>query len=214
MERCRARASRISANIAKEIADSAYSRLEHFDSNIQQLTFQKFLGNNHIKRLIPASLSNLDTFMLQDSVLSSVREGLKDHLVGVKPSKIVMAKDILCTFASSSQVGSGRGLAGLLGVDRRNISKARSRRQVLDASQDAFWLHRRQSIRSDSLADSVKLVVQQWWADETIVSPNRKDIISFHEALRQWISHPTHFLQCSQVQHRSQFQFILKHVNV
>ena len=102
LERCRARASRISANIAKEIADFAYSRLEHFDSNIQQLTFQKFLGNSHIKRLIPASLSNLDTFMLQDSVLSSVREGLKDHLVGVKPSKIVMAKDILCTFASSS----------------------------------------------------------------------------------------------------------------
>jgi hypothetical protein len=97
-----ARASRISANIAKEIADFAYSRLEHFDSNIQQLTFQKFLGNSQIKRLIPTSLSNLETFMLQDSVLSSVRDGLKDHLVGVKPSKIVMAKDILCTFASSS----------------------------------------------------------------------------------------------------------------
>ena len=159
MERCCARASRISANIAKEIVDFAYSRLGHFDSNIQQLTFQKFLENSHIKRLIPASLSNLDTFMLQDSVLSSVREGLKDHLVGVKPSKIVMAKDILCTFASSSQVGSGRGLAGLLGVDRRNISKARSRRQVLDAGQDAFWLHQRRSIRSDSLVDNVKLVV-------------------------------------------------------
>ena len=40
--------------------------------------------------------------MLQDSVLSSVREGLKDHLVGVIASKIVMAKDILCIFASSS----------------------------------------------------------------------------------------------------------------
>lgn len=209
LEHCRARASRISANIAKEIADFAYSRLEHFDSNIQQLTFQKFLGNSHIKRLIPASLSNLDTFMLQDSVLSSVREGLKDHLVGVKPSKIVMAKDILCTFASSSQVGSGRGLAGLLGVDRRNISKARSRRQILDAGQDAFWLHQRRSIRSDSLADNVKLVVQQWWENETTVSPNRKDIISFHEGLRQWISHPTHFLQCSQVQHRNHFQLIL-----
>ena len=146
MDRCHARASRISANIAKEIADFAYSRLEHFDSNIRQLTFQKFLGNNNIKRLIPASLSNLETLMLQDLVLSSVREGLKDHLVGVKASKIVMAKDILCTFASSSQVGSGKELAGLLGVDRRNISKARSRRQILDAGQDAFWLHQRRSV--------------------------------------------------------------------
>jgi hypothetical protein len=143
LEHCRARASRISANITKEIADFAYSRFEHFDSNIQQLTFQKFLGNSHIKKLIPPSLSNLETFMLQDSVLSSVREGLKDYLVGVKPSKIVMAKDILCTFASSSEIGSGRRLAGLLGVDRKNISKARSRRRILDAGQDAFWLHQK-----------------------------------------------------------------------
>ena len=145
-KRCHARATRISADIAREIADFAFSCLEHFDSNIRQLTFQKFLGNSNIKRLIPASLSNLETFMLQDSVLSSVREDLKDHLVDVKASKIVMAKDILCTFASSSQVGSGRGLDGLLGVDRRNISKARSRRQILDARHDAFWLHQRQSV--------------------------------------------------------------------
>jgi hypothetical protein len=81
--------------------------------------------------------------MLQDSVLSSVREGLKDYLVGVKPSKIVIAKDILCTFALSSEIGSGRRLAGLLGVDRKNISKARSRRRILDAGQDAFWLHQK-----------------------------------------------------------------------
>ena len=147
--------------------------------------------------------------MLQDSVLSSVREGLKDHLVGVKVSKIVMAKDILCTFSSSSQVGSGRGLAKLLGVDRRNISKARSRRQILDAGHDAFWLHQRRSVRSNSLPESVRLTVQQWWANETTVSLNRKDIITFHEGLRQWISHPTHFLQCSQVQQHNHFHLDL-----
>ena len=133
-------------------------------------------------------------FLLIHATTSSVREGLKDHLVGVKASKIVMAKDILCTFASSSQVGSGRGLVGLLEVDRRNISKARSRRQILDAGQDAFWLHQRRSVQSDSLPKNVKLAVQQWSANETTVSPNRKDIITFQEGLRQWILHPTHFL--------------------
>jgi hypothetical protein len=58
--------------------------------------------------------------------------------VGVKQSKLIMAKDILCTFASTSEVESGRGMAGLLGVDRRNISRARGRRVLLDAGQDAF----------------------------------------------------------------------------
>ena len=134
---------------------------------------------------------------------------MREHLLGVKPSKIVMAKDILCTFASSSVAGSGRGLAAVLGVDRRNISKARSRRLVLDGSKDAFWLQYRRKIRNDSLPENVKAAVEHWWANETTVSPNRKDIVSFHEGLRQWISHPTHFLQCSQVWPCNHLYFLL-----
>ena len=71
-----------------------------------------------------------------------------------------MAKDILCTFASKGNVGSGRGIAGLLGVDRRNISKAQGRRVLLDSAQDAFWLHHRRKTRSDSLAENVKTLVE------------------------------------------------------
>ena len=26
-----------------------------------------------------------------------------------------------------------------------------------------------------------------------------KDVVTFHEGLQQWLSHPMHFLQCSQV---------------
>jgi hypothetical protein len=115
------RAARISANLAKEFVDFASSHLESFDSNIQHLTIQKFLGHIAMKAMIPPFLSNLKTVKLQHSVVLSVRIGMRDHLVGSKPSKIVIAKDILCTFASSSDVGSGRGFAGLLGVDRRNF---------------------------------------------------------------------------------------------
>lgn len=193
------RVARISANLAKEFVDFASSRLESFDSNIQHLTIQKFLGHTAMKTMIPPFLSNLKTVKLQHSVVSSVRTGMRDHLVGSKPSKIVMAKDILCTFASSSDVGSGRGFAGLLGVDRRNFLKARGRRMVLDSGHDGFWLHDRRVIRSDSLSDHVKAVVAQWWTNETTVSPNMKDVVTFREGLRQWLSHPTHFLQCSQV---------------
>ena len=49
---------------------------------------------------------------------------MRDHLVGSKLSKIIMAKDILCTFALSFNVGSRRGFTRLLGVDRRNFQKA------------------------------------------------------------------------------------------
>jgi hypothetical protein len=83
--------------------------------------------------MIPPFLNNLEFVKLQSNIISSVREGLRDHLVGVKQSKLEMAKDILCTLASSREVGSRRGVAGLLGVDRRNIGQARTRRLTLDA---------------------------------------------------------------------------------
>jgi hypothetical protein len=150
-----------------------------------------------MKAIIPPFLSNLKIVKLQHSVVLSVRIGMREHLVGSKPSKIVMAKDILCTFASSSDVGNRRGFAGLLGADRRNFQKARGRRLVIDSGQDGFWLHNRRVIRNDSLSDHVKAVVAQWWTNETTVSPNMKDVVTFHEGLRQWLSHPTHFLQCS-----------------
>jgi hypothetical protein len=152
-----------------------------------------------MKDIVPPFLSDLGTLKLQNSVISSVREGMRDHLVGSKPSKIVMAEDILCTFVSGSHCGSRRGLAGLLGVDKRNIYHTQSRRTVLDAGHDAFWLQRRWKVRSDSLPESMKDAVLARWTEETTVSPNRKDVASFHEGLRCWLSHPTHHLQCSQV---------------
>jgi hypothetical protein len=194
------RACRISADIGREIAEFAASRLIHHDVNIQHLTVQKFLGNSCMKGMIPPWISNLNTIKLQHYVLSSVREGVRDHLVGVRQSKFIMAKDILCTLASSSQVGNRRGVAGLLGVDKRNITKGRSRRLILNDGHDAFWLQYKRKICSDSLVEPVKAMVKEWWANETTVSPNRKDIVSFHKGCRDWVLHPTHFFQYSQVQ--------------
>jgi hypothetical protein len=192
-----ARACLISADIGREIAEFVASRLVHHDVNIQHLAVQKFLGHSCMKGMIPPWRSNLDTIKLQHYVLSSLIEGVRDHLVGVRQSKLVMAKDILYTLASLSQVGSRRGVVGLFGVDRRNITKGRSRRLILDDGQDAFWLQYRRKIHSDSLAEPMKAMVKEWWANKTTVFPNCKDIVSVHKGCMDWVSHPTHFLQCS-----------------
>jgi asparagine synthetase A len=44
--------------------------------------------------MIPPFLNNLEFVKLQSNIISSVREGLRDHLIGVKQSKLVMANDI------------------------------------------------------------------------------------------------------------------------
>jgi hypothetical protein len=176
---------RLSLSLARDIAHYASSCIEQYDVHIQQLAVTKFLGHSKMKGMIPPFLRDLETMKLQDSVMSNMRDGLKDHLVGVHQSKIVMAKDILYTLATNSVVGSRRGLAGILGVDRGNILQARSRRFGLDNSNDAFWLHYRHKIQTDKLAENVQAAVEQWWCNETTVSPNRKDIVSFHKGLTQ-----------------------------
>jgi hypothetical protein len=56
-------------------------------------------------------------------VVDNMNSGMTTHLTGVHPSHSLMAKDIVCILASSQSVGSSRGLAKVLGVDRRNIKK-------------------------------------------------------------------------------------------
>lgn len=55
-----------------------------------------------------------------------------DYLSGVRQSKIVMAKDIVCTLASSSNMENRRRVADVLGVDRRNLKRGMERRFLLD----------------------------------------------------------------------------------
>ena len=71
--------------------------------------------------MVPDFLVDPSKVKLRHSVLSNLKEGMADHLLGVRQSKIVMAKDIVCTLASSSNMGSRRSVADVLGVDRRNL---------------------------------------------------------------------------------------------
>jgi hypothetical protein len=49
--------------------------------------------------------------------------GITSHLVGPKYIQLVATRDIVCMFASSSSIGSSRGVDKVLGVDKRNIRK-------------------------------------------------------------------------------------------
>jgi hypothetical protein len=46
VELCASRATRISQDMAKEIAEFSSSCLEHYETNIQHLTVQRFMGHS------------------------------------------------------------------------------------------------------------------------------------------------------------------------
>jgi hypothetical protein len=73
-----------------------------------------------------------------------------------KPTKITMAKDIVCTLATFQFVGSSREVEKVLGVDRKNVKKATQRRILLDTSRFAFWIAQQRAKRFDINSKEVK----------------------------------------------------------
>jgi hypothetical protein len=55
-------------------------------------------------------------------LIENFKIGLCSHVTSQWRSKLVMAKDIVYTFASF-QMGNNKGVARALGVDRKNIKK-------------------------------------------------------------------------------------------
>lgn len=117
-------------------------------------------------------------------------------MVGLWYNTLAMAKDIICTFASS-HVGSNRGVARVLGVDKRNIKKGFEKRLLLKTSSQDFWINHRRAKKSNSLAAHFEQVVTNRWTTKTIIYANRRDVIKLKTSLRQFQVHEVHYLQKS-----------------
>jgi hypothetical protein len=66
-------------------------------------------------------------------LIENFKFGLSSHAIGPWSNTLAMAKDIVCTFASS-QMGNNKGVARVLGVDTRNIKKGFERKLLLKTS--------------------------------------------------------------------------------
>jgi hypothetical protein len=116
----------------------------------QQLVMEKFLCHPLVKGFLPPYLEDNAFLRQSQGVLGNLKDRLIFPLVGLCQSKLVMAKDIVCTLATSaniieSGINSGRGIARLLGVDKRNIKRGMERQILLDIQKDVFWLTQRRT---------------------------------------------------------------------
>ena len=63
----------------------------------------------------------------------------------------------------------------------------------------ALWAVCKRTRRVNALAPDVTQLVADYWTGNTCISPNRKDVIRKRIGAKEWIDHPTHHLQESQV---------------
>lgn len=111
----------------------------------------------------------------------------------------MVAKDIVCMFASNSSIGSNRGVTKVLGVDKRNIRKALERQIQMDIVNNAFWITQNRSRCCNILPTSIKNLVIQLWTSQTTISPNWKDVVRWHISIKVHEEHAAHYLKASQV---------------
>jgi hypothetical protein len=130
-------------------------------------------------------------------VVENLKDGLSTNLVGQHHSKLLVAKDIVCTLATSQSLGSGQGITKVLGVDKRSIKKGIKLRILLNTQNDAFWLSSKKAKRANALYELHKKIVLDWWSTKTTFSPNHKDIVRRRIKVKSYESHATHYLQIS-----------------
>jgi hypothetical protein len=175
------------------------NEIKGFELNIQKIILEKTVGHSMLQSFLPEYFRDLDIVKSNQAVVDNMNSGMTAHLTGVRRSHSLMAKDIVCTLASSQSAGSSRGLVKVFGVNRRNIKKAIQRREMLDTANDSFWISYKRATRSDILQDSVRLLVITWWTEQSTISPEREKVLQKRIGVKNFDCHSTHYIHVSQV---------------
>lgn len=99
------------------------------------------LSHSLMKDYLPPYMTDLHSTKYNYEIIQNTKKGMNIHLVKQQKSKVMMAKDIVCTLVTSHAMSSGRRIARLLGVDKQNIKKSTKCKTLLDTSKDAFWFN-------------------------------------------------------------------------
>ncbi len=147
------------------------------NQDAKQITIEKLIAHPLISSMLLTYLVDLASMKQNHEVFSSMKVGITKHLTRKQKSQIVVAKVIVCMLASSSIVSNKKGIAKVLGVDKRNIRKALNRRMQLDITNNVFWVSQKKGRQSDSLPQAMRNMVVQFWTSQTIIFPNQKDVM-------------------------------------
>jgi hypothetical protein len=92
---------KLSVELARSITVYVVDKLCEYVEEFQQIVFEKFLGHSFATGMLPSYYSNISIVKNNQEVVENLRDGLNTHLVGQCHSKLVVAKDIVCTLATS-----------------------------------------------------------------------------------------------------------------
>jgi hypothetical protein len=105
----------VTAEILKKLATIALEFIKDFEPSIQHSILKKFLNHFMLQNEVFEYLIDVQSIKQNQEILNNMKSRFTSHLVGPKQTQVVVARDIVCIFASSSSIGSSRGVAKVLG---------------------------------------------------------------------------------------------------
>ncbi len=134
------KAQKFSTNVTREMVLFNINQLINVPLEIQHEAIQKFLNHSLLKDMVPPYLTDLRVVKHKYDVLQNMKEGINTHLASCRKSKLVMAKDIVCTLTSSQSITSKSVVVVVFRVYKQNIPRVVLRHAQFDNMNDALWL--------------------------------------------------------------------------
>lgn len=189
------------AKVAKDIARYILRQTNAMDMNAKKDIFKRMIQHPSLKDL---HSEKAPTPGLADTLIANIRNTLQDLKRPQNEDEMFLKRSTMLMLVSSKDREDARGLnvnaaSKLLSIHRRNLYGARNQllQQTENSALSFSTCHR--SLPRSRIPEEVKELVENFWTLETRVSPNKKDICRKRIGRKQFITHPIHLLEVSQV---------------
>ncbi len=99
-------AHRSITNVTRTIAMSIADFVKGFDVVMQNKIMEKVMSHNLLGVVMPLYLHDTKRIKHNQLLIDNLKSRLLGHITGQQSFKLVMAKDIICTFAFNQSLGS------------------------------------------------------------------------------------------------------------
>ncbi len=96
----------MTTEIVKMLATIALELIKDFEPSIQHSILEKFLSHFMLQNVVLEYFIDVQSIKQNQEILNNMTSRITSHLVGPKQTQLVVARGIICIFASNSSIGS------------------------------------------------------------------------------------------------------------
>lgn len=159
---------------------------------------EKVFNSRMIRRLLPHYYPTPEETRVQRQILQNIRSDLVAMKIPHSSGMLARKRAILKAVVSELDSNISK-FHSILGTKRQNLEAAVERLRSATTETSTRFGVPSQKKREGGLCSEVKVLVMQWWTEETCVSPQQRDVRRKHLGQNSYDTHTAYLLMESQV---------------